>query len=137
MKFGEADVLARAKNTSVEKLASHGVLYAQKGIVHLLERSELPTKTHDSEKTLWLLTQQLTRAMENGGVAACAEIANAIFGSGAERANALAYRLFTIAEQKGWVQEAYAYNSLVIAWPEIQAKVAEMESVQPVQCRLM
>ena len=30
VKFGEADVLARAKNTSVEKLAARGVLYAQK-----------------------------------------------------------------------------------------------------------
>lgn len=137
MKFGEADVLARAKNTSVDSLASQGVLYAQKGVVHLLERTELPDKTHDSEKTLWLLTQQLTRAMETGGVAACAEIVNAIFGSGAERAKALAYRLFTIAEQKGWAQEAYAYNSLVIAWPDIQAKVAEMKSVQLVQGKLI
>ena len=30
MKFGEADVLARAKNTSVEKLASMGLVYAEK-----------------------------------------------------------------------------------------------------------
>ena len=41
---------------------------------------------------------------------------------------ALAYRLFTIAERKGWAQEAYAYNSLVIAWPEVQAKAAELKS---------
>ena len=32
-----------------------------------------------------------------------------------EHAKALAYRLFTIAERKGWAQEAYAYNLLVIA----------------------
>ena len=36
MKFGEADVLARAKNTSVEKLRAAGVLYAEKGVVRLL-----------------------------------------------------------------------------------------------------
>lgn len=137
MKFGEADVLARAKNTSVESLASQGVLYAQKGVVHLLERTELPAKTLDSEKTLWLLTQQLTRAMETGGVEACAEIVANMFGSGADRAKALAYRLFTIAEQKGWAQEAYAYNSLVIAWPDIQARVADIRSVQMVQGKLV
>lgn len=137
MKFGEADVLARAKNTSVERLASHGVLYAQKGVVHLSERPELPEKTLDSEKILWLLTQQLTRAMETGGVEACAEIVGGLFGSGADRAKTLAYRLFTIAEQKGWAQEAYAYNSLVIAWPDIQAKVAELKSVQMVQGTLL
>lgn len=137
MKFGDADQVARARNTSVDGLAAHGVLYAQKGVVHLLERTELPTKTHDSEKILWLLTQQLTRAMETGGVESCAEIIASLFGSGADRTKALAYRLFTIAEQKGWAQEAYAYNSLVIAWPDIQARVAEMRSVQLVQGKLL
>lgn len=97
MKFGEADVLARAKNTSVEKLAAQGVLSAQKGVVHLLERQNLPKPKHDSDKILWLLTQQLTQAMATGGVEACAEIVVGLFGSGAERAKALAYRLFTIA----------------------------------------
>jgi len=137
MKFGEADVLARAKNTSVDSLASQCVLYAQKGVVHLLERAELPAKTLDSEKTLWLLTQQLTCAMETGGVEACAEIVAGMFGSAADSAKALAYRLFTIAEKKGWTQEAYAYNSLVIAWPDIQARVADIRSVQMVQGKLL
>ncbi|MDL2259626.1 DUF1156 domain-containing protein [Deltaproteobacteria bacterium OttesenSCG-928-K17] len=134
MKFGEADVLARAKNTSVDRLAASGVLYAQKGTVHLLERSTLPEKVN--EKMLWLLTQQLTRAMETGGVAACAQIVADLFSAAADRAKALAYRLFTIAEHKGWTQEAYAYNSLVIAWPDIQAKVADMRSNKPVQSDL-
>lgn len=117
-------MLARAKTPLWIAWPPNGVLYAQKGVVHLLERAELPDKTLDSEKTLWLLTQQLTRAMETGGVEACAEIVAGMFSSGADRAKALAYRLFTIAEQKGWAQEAYAYNSLVIAWPDIQARVA-------------
>jgi len=29
---------------------------------------------------------------------------------------------------KGWAQEAYAYNSLVIAWPEVQSKAAELQA---------
>ena len=33
-----------------------------------------------------------------------------------------------IAERKGWAQEAYAYNSLVIAWPDVQAKAAEVKA---------
>ncbi|MDR1921320.1 MAG: DUF1156 domain-containing protein [Candidatus Adiutrix sp.] len=134
LKFGEADVLARAKNTSVDRLAASGVLYAQKGVAHLLERADLPEKAN--EKVLWLLTQQLTRAMEIGGVAACAQIAADLFGAAADRAKALAYRLFTLAERKNWAAEAYAYNSLVIAWPDIQAKVADMKSSKPVQGEL-
>ena len=126
MKFGEADVLARAKNTSVEKLAARGVLYAQKGVVRLLGRDEIPENIEHGERIIWFLTQQLTRAMEKDGVVGAAEIVADIFTSEPEHAKALAYRLFQIAERKGWAGEAYAYNSLVIAWPEIQSKAADI-----------
>lgn len=126
IKFGDADVLARAKNTSVEKLAACGVLYAQKGIVRLRTRDEIPEKTN--KEIIWLLTQQLTHAMEKDGVAGAAKVIDDIFTSEPEHAKALAYRLFTIAERKGWAQEAYAYNSLVIAWPDVQAKAAELRA---------
>lgn len=136
MKFGDADTLARAKNTSVAALASHGILNAQKGVVHLLGRDEIPEKVDSNEQLVWLLTQQLTHAMETGGVVACAQIVAPIFGSNAEHAKDLAYRLFTIAERKGWAGEAYAYNALVIAWPEIQSKAAEIQAIKPVQASL-
>lgn len=128
VKFGEADVLARAKNTSVEKLAGLGILYAEKGIVRLLTREEISTKL-DSDKTIWLLTQQLTRALEVDGIMGAAKIVADIFTSEPEHAKALAYRLFQLAERKGWAQEAFAYNSLVIAWPEIQSKAAELNAI--------
>ncbi|MDR3600344.1 MAG: DUF1156 domain-containing protein [Desulfosporosinus sp.] len=133
MNFGEADTLARAKNTSVKNLVDHGVLYAQKGIVHLLTRDEISERVQSSEKLIWLLTQQLTHAMETGGVVACAKIVAPIFGSNAEQAKSLAYRLYTIAERKGWAQEAYVYNALVIAWSEIQSKAAELQAIKPEQ----
>jgi putative DNA methylase len=122
----EADVLARAKNTSVEKLSGRGTLYAQKGVVRLLTREEIPEKT--DKGILWLLTQQLTRAMEKDGVVGTAKIVADILTSEPEHAKALAYRLFTIAERKGWAQEAFAYNSLVIAWQDVQAKAAELQA---------
>ena len=133
MKFGDADTLARAKNTSVAALATAGVVYAQKGVVHLYAREEIPEKVDHHEGCIWLLTQQLTRAMETGGVKSCAEIIAPMFGSNAEKAKDFAYRLYTIAERKGWAQEAYAYNSLVIAWPEIQSKAAELQKIEPEQ----
>ena len=136
IKFGDADTLARAKNTSVAALVAKGVLYAQKGSVHLLTREELPEKVDEREETIWLLCQQLTQAMATGGVAACAQIVVNMFGSNAERAKDLAYRLYTVAERKGWAQEAYAYNALVIAWPEIQSRAAELQAYQPEQTSL-
>lgn len=133
IKYGEAEILANAKSTSIPMMASHGVLYAKSGIVHLTEREELPERVDSSERNIWLLTQQLTRAMAKGGVNACAEIIAPMFGSNAESAKDLAYRLYTIAERKGWAEEAYAYNNLVVAWPDIQSRAAELKAVQPEQ----
>ena len=133
IRFGDADTLARAKNTSVAALAAKSVLSAEKGIVRLLTREELPQKTDPREEMIWLLCQQLTHAMETGGVEACAQIVAPMLGSNAERAKDLAYRLYTLAERKGWAQEGYAYNALVVAWREIQSRAAELQQATPEQ----
>lgn len=109
---------------------------AKAGIVHLIERSELPTKVDTNEGNVWMLTQQLTHAMGTGGVESCAKIVVNMFGSNAERAKDLAYRLYTIAEQKKWANEAYAYNALVVAWPDIQSRAAALKAIQPKQLSL-
>lgn len=136
IKYGEAEVLANAKGTSIPMMASHGVLYAKAGVVHLVERDSLPEKVDSNEGNIWMLTQQLTRAMATGGVENCAQIVFNMFGSNAENAKDLAYRLYTIAERKGWANEAYAYNALVVAWPDIQTKAAELKAIQPEQMSL-
>lgn len=136
IKYGEAEILANAKSTSIPMMAAHGVLYAKAGVVHLIERSELPTAVDFNERTIWLLTQQLTHAMAAGGIEACAKIVWGIFGSGAESAKDLAYRLYTIAERKGWTEEGYAYNALVVAWPDIQSRAAAMKAETPEQITL-
>ena len=123
--FGEADVLARAKNVSIEGLATKGLLASAKGQVHLLDRSEVSDWVSFTLPT-WLVTQQLTHALEDGGVTACAKLVADALGGKADGAKALAYRLFTIADKKNWQSEAFAYNSLVTAWPEIQSKAAQL-----------
>lgn len=132
IKFGEADVLARAKNVSIEGLAAQGLLASVKGNVHLLDRSEVSEHV-DFKAPTWLTTQQLTRALEEGGVTACAKIVSQTLGGRADGAKALAYRLFTIADKHNWQQEAFAYNSLVTAWPEIQSKAAQLAVERPMQ----
>lgn len=123
--FGEADVLARAKNVSIKGLEAKGLLAASKGIVHLLDRDEVSAELSFASP-MWLVTQQLTRALDDGGITACAKLLAGPLGGKADGAKALAYRLFTIADKKNWQQEAFAYNSLVTAWPEIQSKAAEL-----------
>lgn len=136
IKYGEAEILANAKSTSIPMMAAHGVLYAKAGMVHIMERTDLPEKVDQDESNIWLLTQQLTRAMANGGIEPCAQIVYNLFGSNAESAKDLAYRLYTIAERKGWTDEAYAYNALVVAWPDIQSRAAALKAETPEQLTL-
>lgn len=131
IEFGDADTLARAKNTSVSSMAAKGLIFAQKRIVHLTDREQLPNVGNTD--SIWLLCQQLTYAMEKGGIEACAKFIAPMYGSAPERAKDLAYRLYTIADRKGWTQEAYAYNALVVSWQEIQSRAAAIQAVEPKQ----
>jgi len=128
--FGEADVLARAKNTSVGRLEEEGVVYSAKGRVRLLKREELDEKwspvSSSSRDMIWMCTQQLVKTLENEGEIKTAELVHEMRGDVVENAKALAYRLYTIAERKGWTEEAYAYNALVVSWPDIQKKSSEL-----------
>lgn len=134
--YGEAEILATAKGASIPKMVEHKVLYAKAGKVHLVKREQLPSVVVLDEHNIWLLTQQLTFAMEEGGIEACAQKVSSLYGSNAERAKDLAYRLYTVAEQKGWTSEAFAYNALVVSWPDIQSKAAELKKLQPEQMDL-
>lgn len=136
VKFGDADILARAKNTSVQALAERGVMMAAKGQVRLLTREEIPEVVRPTEDCTWLLTQQLARTLEKSGMKECAQIVMNIFGSNGEDAKALAYRLYTICERKNWAQEGYAYNNLVVAWPEIQTMAAQLQAEKPQQLKM-
>ena len=133
MKFGEADTLARAKNTSVDTMKAQGILHAEKGIVRLLTREEIPMDKHMKKRSTWLLMQQLTHALETKGIQECASFVNEADPSQAEYAKALAYRLYTVSERKGWNQEAFAYNNLVVAWPEIQSAAEDIQASIPHQ----
>ncbi len=125
--FGEADVLARAKNTAVGGLVEAGVADSRGGKVRLLKRSELPEEwdpIRDQRLTIWEAAQHLIRRLEEGGEDAAGALC-ARLGSWAANAHSLAYRLYNICERKGWADEARAYNSLVVSWPNIQEKAAQ------------
>ena len=124
VKYGEAEVLARAKNTSIDGLSDRGLLYSEKGIVRLLTRDEQPSTSKAT--CIWSLCQQLTHLLETSGIDECAKLLVQYPGSLPEDAKALAYRLYSIAERKKWTQEAYAYNNLIVAWPDIQVRLMKL-----------
>jgi len=125
--FGEAETLSKAKNTSVGGLVESGLLRASKGKVQLIGREQLDIAwdpATDRRLTIWEVTQHLIARLKSGGEQAAADLLRKVGGMG-EIARDLAYRLYAVCERKGRTEEAIAYNSLVVAWPEITRLAAE------------
>ncbi|MFN3593547.1 MAG: DUF1156 domain-containing protein, partial [Thiobacillaceae bacterium] len=121
-KYGEADVLARAKGTSVGGLQEAGVVYSGVGKLRLLRWAELPpdwSPETDSRTPVWEALHQMIRALNQDGESAAGALL-ARMPTRAEPMRALAYRLYTLCERKGWAEEARAYNELVTAWSGIE-----------------
>jgi putative DNA methylase len=119
--FGVAETLSKAKNTAVGGLVDAGVVKAKAGKVRLVKRDELPDTwdpATDKRLTVWETTQHLIHTLQTKGESEAAALLNKLGGLG-ETARELAYRLYSICERNKWADEALAYNSLVIAWPEL------------------
>ena len=119
--FGMAETLAKAKAVAIAGIVEGGILSARAGKVRLLRPEELADDwdpTMDARITVWEVVHQLVRVLESGGETQAAALLRRLGGLG-ETARELAYRLYSIAERKGWPAEALSYNSLVQSWPEI------------------
>jgi len=136
--YGVAETLSKAKNTSVEGMVEAGIVVARGGKVRLLRRDELPADWdpgRDRRVTVWEVAQQLVHALDQRGESGAAALLARLGGEG-EITRDLAYRLYTTCERKGWAQEALAYNSLVVSWPEIRRLAAEAQRGGAVQGRM-
>ena len=137
--YGKAEVLFTAKNTPFRGLEEAGVIAGGGGKVRLKRREELEpgwNPARDDRLVDWECAQHLVRAMTGGGAAEAARLAYAMGPGRAENARALAYRLYTVSERKGWTEEALACNILVASWPQIQIAAAELASGGPPQAEL-
>jgi putative DNA methylase len=126
--FGEADLLARAKNTTVGGISEAGLIVNRDARVRLYERGELSDSWNpstDTRLTVWESTQHLIRRLESSESEAADLLARLGPGLG-ERARQLAYLLYGICDRKKWAEEAGHYNMLVTAWPEISRLAAKM-----------
>ena len=133
--YGDAETLSKAKNTSVQGMVDAGILEAKAGKVRLLKRDELKSDwnpANDSRMPDWEVAQYLIHELDQKGELGAAELL-AKLGDRAEAARDLAYRLYSLCDKKGWTQEAIAYNSLVISWPEITRLASEVKQSIPVQ----
>ena len=120
--YGDADVLARAKATSVSGLDQAGVLVSGGGKVRLRKWAEYAVDWDprtDKRLPIWEALHQLIRAFRNDGETGAGKILGAV-RSKTEAIRQLAYRLYTLCERRGWAEDARAYNDLVSSWAAIE-----------------
>lgn len=125
--YGVAEVLSKAKDTSIAGLVQAGILESRRGKVRLLRPEELPANwdpTVDTRMSAWEVVHHLVRALSSGEAAAAALVAK--LGSKAEIARELAYRLYNTSNNKKRAAEALAYNGLVQSFPEIMRLAREI-----------
>ena len=144
--FGQADVLARAKNTSVAGVKAANIVVAGRGKVKLLHWSEydpsnspLPSvgegqgvrgkmwnPQEDRRPTVWEATHHLIERLNSHGETGSALLMTKMPSDMAAEARNLAYRLYSICERKGWADHARDYNALVISWAGIGEETARL-----------
>ncbi len=120
--YGNADVLARAKATSVGGVVEAGVVVSGGGKVRLRKWPEYPANWDprtDKRLPVWEALHQLIRAFRKDGESGAGQILGVVKNRG-EAIRQLAYRLYTLCERRGWAEDARAYNELVTAWVAIE-----------------
>lgn len=132
--FGQADVLARAKNTSVAGVEAARLVVAGRGKVKLLHWKEYDPGTWDPQQdkrpTVWEATHHLIERLNNHGETGSAMLMTRMPHDMAAEARNLAYRLYSICERKGWADHARDYNALVISWAGIGEEAARLKQAQ-------
>lgn len=128
-KFGDADNLARARNTSVDTMDRDEILTSRAGNVQLIKPSDL-SWDYDVLKDLhtsnWEALHHLIKILERDGIAPSGDFLQAALtrrdgAIDADLVKELAHLLFRIAESNGWTKDALSFNALVTSWPEILA----------------
>lgn len=125
--FGDADSLARARNTAVATLDHDEVLISRAGKVTLIKPADLRSDydvLSDDDTSTWEALHHTIRLLEADGVPA----AGAFLAAAESRDDGavegdlvkeLAFLLNRVAEKNGWTKDQLSFNSLATSWPEI------------------
>jgi putative DNA methylase len=132
--FGQADVMARGKNTSVAGVEAAGLVIAGRGKVRLKHWTEYDpgawNPQEDKRATVWEATHHLIERLNHHGEKGSAMLMMQLPHDMAAEARSLAYRLYSICERKGWADHARDYNALVISWAEIGDVSAQLREAK-------
>jgi len=138
--YGEADVLAKATNTSVDGLQSAGVVKSGEGKVRLVRPADLPSSwnpAQDDRISVWEVACHLARVLsdEQGGVEPAARLLAATRDRGdvdLEAVQLLAYRLYELTQDKR-PEDARLFNALGGTWAELNDLAQKIEPTASLQ----
>ena len=119
--FGEANVLAQAKGTSIDGVNTAGVVASGGGKVRLLKWAEYEADwdpANDNRTPVWEACHQMIRNLNKQGEFAAGKLLAKMPEKG-EPIHQLAYHLYTLCERKKWAEDARAYNELIGSWHAI------------------
>jgi putative DNA methylase len=131
--YGDADVLARAKATSVSGAEEAGVVSSKGGKVRLLKPAEYPAEWDpraDKRLPVWEALHQLIFNLKNHGETGAARVLAAVTDR-SESIRQLAYRLYTLCERQRLAEDARAYNELITSWTAIETAAASAPVDKP------
>ncbi|ULE32281.1 DUF1156 domain-containing protein [Mycobacterium sp. IDR2000157661] len=125
--FGSANILANARNTTVDSMDRGGVLTSRANKVRLFKPSDLSTDYNilaDLHVSNWEALHHLIKTLESKGIGPAGEFLRTALSRpdgavDADLVKELAHLLFRIAESNGWTKDALSFNTLVTSWPEI------------------
>lgn len=119
--YGDAELLSKAKVTSLSAMQQMGIIESRASKVRLLRPDELPNLDGAERRaSVWRATHRVLRAYfyDQSGDESTAAVLRS-YSSMAEEIRELAYRLFSSSEKKKLSSEAQGYNALVLGWPEL------------------
>jgi putative DNA methylase len=126
-KFGDANNLAQARDTSVDVMDRSGILRSRAGKVQLIKPEDMSADydvVADLHTSNWEALHHLIKVLEHSGISAAGGFLKTALSRpdgvvDADLMKELAHLLFRIAEGNGWTKDALSFNSLVTSWPEI------------------
>ncbi|MFJ5599930.1 DUF1156 domain-containing protein [Micromonospora parva] len=125
--FGDADNLARARNTSVERMDRDEILSSRAGKVMLIKPADTAADYDvlaDEHTSTWEVLHHTIRVLETEGVPA----AGTFLATGQSRPDGavdpdlvkeLAFLLFSIAEKNSWTKDAISFNAVAQSWSDV------------------
>jgi putative DNA methylase len=126
-KFGDADSLARARNTSVDAMDRDEILASRAGTVQLIKPADLSWEydaLKDTHTSNWEALHHLIKTLERDGIAPAGDFLRSALSRpdgavDADLLKELGHLLFRVAESNGWTKDALSFNTVVTSWPDI------------------